>query len=116
MKIDTHPIYLFGIYRWSGTTPEQFKEHYLAHHAPNIGAKIPGVRWYYTFLNKNPSVAQEGPPRPDAFAVMCFESEKALSKAPSTPEWAEAISDNIGFVSNFDTFEVERVTIIAEPH
>lgn len=114
MQIESRPVCLFGLYRWSGTTPEQFREHYLGHHAPNIGKRMPGVAWYYTFLNKNPQTGQEGAPRPDAFAVMCFESEQAMRDAPNSKEWAEAMQDNIGFVSHFDTYEVERVTLIGE--
>lgn len=114
MKSDDLPIYLFGLYRWAGTTPEEFRDHYLSHHAPNIGKQMPGVAWYYTFLNKEPQTGQDGAPRPDAFAIMCFESEDALKNAPTTDKWAEAMKDNIGFVSHFDTYNVERITLIGE--
>ena len=107
------PIYLFGLFRWAGTTPEEFRDHYLNKHV-EIGKRIPGVAWYYTFLNREPQTGQEGAPRPDAFAVLCFESEEALREAPNSSAWADAMKDNIGFVSHFDTYSVHRVTLIPE--
>ncbi len=29
---DNLPIFLFHLYRWDGTTPQQFRDHYLNHH------------------------------------------------------------------------------------
>jgi hypothetical protein len=45
---------------------------------------------------------------------MAFESEEALANAPNTDAWARAMEDNVGFVSNFDTYTVERVTLVRE--
>jgi uncharacterized protein (TIGR02118 family) len=109
----SQPIYLFGLYRWAGTSPEEFKAHYLDKHV-ELGKRMPGAVWYYTFLNKDPQRGQEGAPRPDAFAVLAFESEEALAAAPESDVWQEAMQDNIGFVSHFDTYSVERITVVPE--
>lgn len=108
------PVVLFGLYRWAGTTPEEFKDHYLKNHV-GIGKRIPGVAWYYAYLNKDPLRDSNGAPRPDAFAIMCFESDEAFANLPNTAEWGEALKDNVGFISHFDTYSVERVTLVPEP-
>ncbi|ROZ99078.1 EthD domain-containing protein [Gordonia sp. OPL2] len=110
---DNQPVVLFGLYRWAGTTPEEFRAHYLDHHV-GIGKRIPGVAWYYAFLNTDPQRDGNSAPRPDAFAVMCFESADAFAQLSTTAEWAEAVADNVGFISHFDTYPVERVTLVPE--
>lgn len=110
---EVQPIFLFHLYRWDGTTPAQFREHYLNHHF-HIGRRIPGAAWWWTFLNKNPKAGQEGKPVPDAFSILAFESEEALAKAPESEAWAEANADNEGFVAHVDHYQVERVTLVRE--
>lgn len=109
MHDDEQPICLFSLYRWAGTTPEQFREHYLTRHAPNIGRQIPGVAWYHVYLNTEPQSGPLGAPRPDAFAVMCFESKAALRDAPASDKWSEAMEDFHGFVSHCDNYTVDLV-------
>ena len=111
--LEGQPIFLFHLYRWDGTTPEQFREHYLNHHF-HIGRRIPGAAWWWTFLNKNPKREQDGMPVPDAFAVLAFESEEALAAAPQSDTWKAAMEDNVGFTGHFDTYSVERVVVIPE--
>lgn len=76
--------------------------------------RIPGVKWYCTVLNQAPQRDASEVPRPDALAVMHFENQEAFEKLPDTPERREALKDNVGFISHFDTYPVERVILIAE--
>jgi uncharacterized protein (TIGR02118 family) len=108
MSSPEQPILLFGLYRWSGTTPEEFRKHYLTRHGPEIGGAIPGVAWYRVYLNKDPQT-ELGAPRADAFAIVCFESQQAAGEAANTPEWAAAIADFDGFVGHLDSYSVEQV-------
>jgi len=110
---ETQPIFLFNLYRWAGTTHQQFRDHYLNHHF-EIGKRIPGSAWWYTFLNRNPQEGQEGRPVPDAFSILAFESQEALEAAPKSDAWAEADADNQDFVSHIDTYTVDRVTLVRE--
>ncbi|MEQ1882838.1 MAG: EthD domain-containing protein [Burkholderiales bacterium] len=110
------PIILFPLYRWAGTTPEHFREHYVKVHSA-IGKRM-GVLWYETFFNSNP--AREWPvfgaPTPDAFTVMMFPSAAALANVRNTPVWQEEVlKDCIGFVSHAPVAEVDRYTWIPEP-
>lgn len=114
---DTPPLLLFEVYRWPGTSPEEFAEHYRTVHA-QIGKRIPGVVWYESFLNKNPTrdwpvIGSE--PQPDAHVIMMFESQEAKDNVSNTPEWDEAAEDDIGFCSHFKIFEVDRYTWIPDP-
>ncbi|WP_314034592.1 EthD family reductase [Dietzia sp. CH92] len=116
VSIENQPVYLFALYRWAGTSPEEFRDHYLSKHA-DIGKSIPGVAWWHTFLNDNPMTnwgIPEGAPKPDAFSIMAFESEEALRKAPESEGWAAANGDNTGFVQHIDVYEVSRVQLVSE--
>ena len=109
------PTLMFEVYRWAGTTPEQFREHYITVHA-QLGKKIPGILWYETFLNEQPTPgwqAQERP-RPDAYVIMKLESEKVLEEMRKTDEWRIAKEDDIGFASHSFSQRVERITWIAD--
>ncbi|HZZ49881.1 MAG TPA: EthD domain-containing protein [Pseudonocardia sp.] len=110
------PLLTFDVYRWPGISPEEFREHYVQVHA-KIGMRLPGVIWYESFLNRNPT--REWPvigsaPVPDAFVVMKFESPEALANVKDSPEWAEAAQDDIGFCSHFQVYEVDRYTWVSE--
>ncbi|WP_127129075.1 EthD domain-containing protein [Georgenia sp. SYP-B2076] len=110
------PYLAFEVYRWAGTTYEEFRTHYKDVHA-QIGKKIPGLVWYETFMNNN---AQEGwpviggAPKPDALVVMQFDSEESKQNIGNSPAWLEAAEDDIGFCSHFEIFDVERFTWIPE--
>ncbi|HZB79405.1 MAG TPA: EthD domain-containing protein, partial [Actinomycetota bacterium] len=81
MTSPRRPTLMFEVYRWAGTTPEQFRKHYIEVHA-QLGKKIPGIVWYETFLNEEPTAdwqAQERP-RPDAYVIMKLESEEVLAE------------------------------------
>jgi hypothetical protein len=111
------PLLAYTVFRWPGTTVEEFTEHYINVHA-EIGKRLPGVVWYESFLNKKPHT--EWPvigsaPVPDAFVLMRLESQDALDTLPNSPEWEEAAKDDIGFCSHFEIFEVERHTWIPDP-
>lgn len=110
------PCLAFEVYRWAGTTYEEFRSHYKDVHA-QIGKKIPGLVWYESFMNKQ---AQEGwpviggAPKPDAIVVMMFDSEESKQNVAQSAAWDEAAKDDIGFCSHFEIFEVERFTWIPE--
>ncbi|OUS92099.1 EthD domain-containing protein [Rhodococcus sp. NCIMB 12038] len=110
------PCLAFEVYRWAGTTSEEFRTHYKDVHA-QIGKKIPGLVWYESFMNKD---AQEGwpviggAPKPDAIVVMMFDSEESKQNVAQSAAWDEAAEDDIGFCSHFEIFEVERFTWIPE--
>lgn len=110
------PIILFPLYRWAGTTPEQFRDHYIKVHSA-IGKRL-GVIWYETFFNSH--AARDWPvfgaPVPDAFTVMMFPSAADLANVRNTEVWQqEVLKDSIGFVSHAPVAEVERYTWIPEP-
>jgi hypothetical protein len=114
---DAQPLLAFTVFRWPGTSFEEFEEHYKKVHA-QIGKRLPGVIWYESFMNKK--AAGDWPvigasPTPDAFVIMKFESQEALDNLPNTAEWAEAAKDDIGFCSHFEIFEVDRYTWIPDP-
>lgn len=114
---DDQPLLLFEVYRWAGTSPQEFEDHYKNVHA-KIGMRLPGVIWYESFVNKAPT--GEWPmvgsrPVPDAYVVMKFESQEALDNLPNTPEWDEAAQDDIGFCSHFSFHPVDRYTWIPDP-
>ncbi|MGW4131913.1 EthD family reductase [Amycolatopsis japonica] len=101
---------LFAIYRWPGTSVEEFRDHLRETHGP-LARKFPGLLWYESFLTDN---AREGwpvtsAPSPDAFAIMKFESDAAKQEAEKSPAWAESDADLPGFISHFDAFKVERI-------
>jgi hypothetical protein len=106
---------MFEVYRWAGTTPEQFRKHYIEVHA-QLGKKIPGIVWYETFLNEEPTAdwqAQERP-RPDAYVIMKLESEEVFADLRNAEEWRIAKEDDIGFASHSFSQRVERITWIAD--
>lgn len=110
------PIILFPLYRWAGTSPEQFREHYVQVHC-EIGKRL-GVLWYETFFNSKPARDWPvfGAPVPDAFTIMMFPSPAVLSNVRNTEVWQhEVLQDAIGFVSHAPVAEVERYTWIPEP-
>lgn len=110
------PIILFPLYRWAGTTPEHFREHYILVHSA-IGKRM-GVVWYETFFNSAPARDWPvfGAPVPDAFTVMMFPSAADLNNVRNTEIWQrEVLTDCIGFVSHAPVAEVERYTWIPEP-
>lgn len=110
------PVMAFEVYRWAGTSVEEFQHHYKEVHA-RIGMRIPGLVWYESFMNKN---SQDGWPviggaaKPDALVVMMFDSEESKAKIAESEAWLEAAEDDIGFCSHFEIFEVDRYTWIAE--
>ena len=110
------PVLAFEVYRWAGTSVEEFRTHYKDVHA-KIGMRIPGLVWYESFMNKN---SQEGWPviggaaKPDAIVVMMFDSEESKAKIAESEAWTEAAADDIGFCSHFEIFEVDRFTWIPE--
>lgn len=111
------PLLTFDVYRWPGTSSEEFREHYVNVHA-KIGMRLPGVIWYESFLNRKPTEGWPvigSAPVPDAFVIMKFESAQALANLQNTAEWAEAAEDDIGFCSHFQIYEVDRHTWIPEP-
>ncbi|MTD52475.1 EthD family reductase [Amycolatopsis pithecellobii] len=102
---------LFAIYRWPGTSVEEFRNHLRETHGP-LAKRFPGLAWYESFLTDN---AQEGwpvtsAPAPDAFAIMKFDSEAAKQEAAKSPAWAEADADLPGFIGHFNVFAVDRIT------
>lgn len=101
----------FALYRWDGTTRDEFVEHYLSSHV-NLGKELPHVVSYTTFLNKQDPAEQDGPPRPDAFAVIDFGTEQRANEALASPVFAEAQRDNHGFISRYDTYFVERHDLV----
>ena len=112
---ESQPILLFEVYRWAGTTTEEFKKHYHEVHA-QLGKKLEGIIWYETFFNENPTQtwqAQEAP-RPDAFVIMQLESEDALDKQRTTENWRIAKEDDIGFASHSVCYRVTRVPWILD--
>lgn len=114
---DSPPLLLFEVYRWAGTAPEEFAEHYRTVHA-EIGTRLPGVVWYESFLNKAPTgdwPTIGSRPEPDAFVIMMFDSQESLENLPNTPEWDEAARDDIGFCSHFKSYAVDRFTWIPDP-
>lgn len=111
------PTLIFEVYRWAGTTPEEFREHYTQVHA-ELGKKLPGIVWYESFLNLEPTrgwPVQDGRARPDAFVIIKFESEAAIEAVKGTPEWREAKLDDPGFASHSPSYPVERFTWIPDP-
>lgn len=107
---DDLPTLMFEVYRWSGTTPEEFRQHYIDVHAP-LGKKLPGIVWYESFLATDPArewPIQEGRARPDAYVIIKFESQQALESLKGTPEWKAAKLDDVGFVGNSVAQRVER--------
>lgn len=115
MTSPRRPTLMFEVYRWAGTTPEQFRKHYIEVHA-QLGKKIPGIVWYETFLNEEPTAdwqAQERP-RPDAYVIMKLESEEVLAEMRNAEEWRIAKEDDIGFASHSFSQRVERITWIAD--
>lgn len=113
----TYPTLIFEVYRWSGTTPEDFERHYCEVHA-KLGMKLPGVRWYESFLTTDPHrdwPIQEGRARPDAFVILQFESEQAIADLRGTQEWKDAKLDDWGFVGNSVSHPVRRFTWIPDP-
>lgn len=110
------PTSLFEVYRWPGTTTEEFREHYEQVHA-QLGKKLPGLLWYETFFNNNPTTtwqAQERPV-PDAYVVMKWESQEAIDALRGTDQWRIAKEDDLGFASHSFSSPVTRVTWIADP-
>lgn len=113
---ENSPLLVMTIYRWPGTTFQEFMDHYPVH--AQLGKQLPGVIWYESFVNKKASVGWPvigAAPVPDAFVIMKFESQEALDNLPNTPEWQEAMKDDIGFTSHFEVFEVERITWVPDP-
>lgn len=115
MTIPKRPTLMFEVYRWAGTTPEQFREHYIEVHA-QLGKKIPGIVWYETFLNEQPTGAWQAQerPRPDAYVIMKVESDEVLERMRTTNEWRIAKEDDIGFASHSFSTRVERLTWITD--
>ena len=116
MSTPQRPTLVFEVYRWAGTTPEEFREHYLTVHG-QLGRRIPGIIWYETFLNEQPTEtwqAQERP-RPDAYVIMTLESEDVLEHLRGTEAWRIAKDDDIGFASHSFSQRVQRVTWIPDP-
>jgi EthD domain len=114
---ENNPMLVMTIYRWPGTTFEEFMDHYKKVHA-QLGKGLPGVIWYESFVNKNASANWPvigAAPVPDAFVIMKFESREALDNLQNTAEWADAMKDDIGFTSHFQMFEVDRFTWIPDP-
>lgn len=110
------PILIFEIYRWGGTSPEEFRQHYVDVHA-RLGMKLPGIVWYESFLPQDPQrdwPIQDGRARPDGFVIIQFESEEALESLRGTDEWRAAKLDDIGFVSNSVSYRVERFPWVPE--
>ncbi|PXY24696.1 EthD domain-containing protein [Prauserella muralis] len=113
---DEGDVYLaFNIYRWAGTSPAEFRKHYIDVHAPLV-RRVPGVVWYEAFLNKD--VAAEWPitaaPSPDAVVVLKFASEQAKEQGMQSQAWSEAAADSAGFISHFDVFRPERLTWVPD--
>lgn len=114
---DQRPTLIWEVYRWSGTTPEEFRQHYIDVHAP-LGKKLPGIVWYESFLTNDPDrewPIQSGRARPDAYVIIKFESEEAIEALRGTPEWRAAKLDDIGFVGNSVAQRVTRMTWIPDP-
>lgn len=113
--MNERPTSIFEVYRWPGTTTEEFRAHYKKVHA-QLGKKLPGLLWYETFFNEEATTtwqAQERP-RPDAYVVMKWESEEAIEALRGTEEWRIAKDDDIGFASHSFSCRVARVTWIAD--
>lgn len=110
------PVVFFPIWRWAGTSPAQFREHYVKVHS-EIGKRLPGVVWYESFLNKQATDAWPvfDAPQPDAYALMKFSSASAMAELRNSAEWLEAAKDDIGFVSHAHVIQTERVTWLADP-
>ncbi len=103
---------VFGLYRWHGTSYDEFREHYLSRHV-EIGKRLPHVKSYSIFLVADPGEdPPPGPPRPDAFAVMDFESEEEFQAAIASDEFRKAQEDNRGFIGHYDSYQVERLDLI----
>jgi len=109
------PIILFPLYRWPGTSPAAFKEHYVKIHS-EIGKRL-GVVWYETFFNSaaTPDWPVFGEPVADAITVMMFPSAEVLDNVRNTPIWLnEILPDCSGFVSHAPVYDVTRFTWIPE--
>ena len=110
------PVGMFPVYRWPGTTFDEFRAHYIDVHS-GIGKRIPGVNWYESFLNRNAHAEWPvfGAPVPDAYALMRFDSAEALENVKNTPEWDEGAEDDIGFCSHALVVATQRHTWVPYP-
>jgi uncharacterized protein (TIGR02118 family) len=113
---ETGPTLVIPMYRWPGTTHDEFLEHHVDVHSA-IGKRLPGVTWYETLANKAPRLERsiDGAPPADATDILMFESEAAMAEARTSPEWEEWTQDATSFLSHVDVFEMERVVWSRDP-
>jgi uncharacterized protein (TIGR02118 family) len=106
------PAVMFGLYRWHGVSRADFRRHYVERHV-EIGKRLPHVRRYSIFIvEAEGDEAAPGPPRPDAFALMEFDTRSDFEAALASKEFREAQADNEGFIGHYDTYPVERLDLI----
>jgi uncharacterized protein (TIGR02118 family) len=101
---------LFAVYRKPELSFDDFVKHYREVHLP-IARRLPKLRRYEIFPVL--PAAEEGyDRRPDAFALMTFDSVEDFEAVLSSPEMDDAVQDNETFIDAFDTYTVDHLQVI----
>jgi uncharacterized protein (TIGR02118 family) len=101
---------LFAVYRKPELTLDEFVKHYREVHLP-IARRLPKMRRYEIFPVLHAADEAEGR-RPDAFALMTFDSIEDFEAVLASPEMGDAVQDNETFIDAFDTYTVDHLQVI----
>jgi uncharacterized protein (TIGR02118 family) len=102
---------LFAVYRKPELSFDDFVNHYREVHLP-IARRLPKLRRYEIFpVLPAAGEAAEGR-RPDAFALMTFDSVDDFETVLASPEMADAVKDNESFIDAFDTYTVDHLPVV----
>lgn len=100
---------LFAVYRKPELSFADFVNHYREVHLP-IARRLPKLRRYEIFPVLSADGEADG--RPDAFALMTFDSVDDFEAVLSSPEMGDAVRDNESFIGAFDTYTVDHLRVI----